>query len=86
MLEEDFAKALAETDPVIYLQFDTFNPEVSKAIRGRDLVEEKKRAVQICNDLGMTTVLVPTIVAGLNVNEIGAIIEYGLTQKKVFGN
>jgi uncharacterized radical SAM superfamily Fe-S cluster-containing enzyme len=85
LLEDDFAKALAETDPVIYLQFDTFNPEVSKRIRGRDLTEEKKRAVQICNDLGMTTVLVPTIVAGLNVNEIGAIVEYGLAQKKVFG-
>ena len=85
LLEPDFAKALAETDPVIYLQFDTFDPEVSKKIRGRNLVEEKKRAVQICNDLGMTTVLVPTIVAGLNVNEIGAIIEYGLAQKKVFG-
>ncbi|MGY5859399.1 MAG: radical SAM protein [Candidatus Thorarchaeota archaeon] len=85
LLEEDFAKELASTDPVIYLQFDTFDSEVSKKIRGRDLVEEKKRVVQICNNLGMTTVLVPTIVAGLNVNEIGAIIEYGLAQKKVFG-
>ena len=85
LLEEDFAKSLSETDPVIYLQFDTFDSEVSKKIRGRDLVVEKKRAVQICNDLGMTTVLVPTIIAGLNVNEIGAIIEYGLAQKKVFG-
>jgi 7,8-dihydro-6-hydroxymethylpterin dimethyltransferase len=85
LLEEDFAKALAETDPVIYLQFDTFNPEVSKKIRGRDLVEEKKRAVQICNDLGMTTVIVPTLIAGLNVCEIGALIDYALAQKKVFG-
>jgi uncharacterized radical SAM superfamily Fe-S cluster-containing enzyme len=85
LLEEDFAKAIAETDPVIYLQFDTFNTEVSKKIRGRNLVEEKKRVVQICNDLGMTTVLVPTIIAGLNVDEIGAIIDYGLAQKKVFG-
>ena len=85
LLEEDFAKALAETDPVIYLQFDTFDTEASKKIRGRNLVEEKKRAVQICNDLGMTTVLVPTLIAGLNVSEIGALIDYGLAQKKVFG-
>jgi len=85
LLDVDFAKALAETDPVIYLQFDTFNPEVSEQIRGRNLVEEKKRVVEVCNELGMTTVLVPTIVAGLNVNEIGALIEYALAQKKVFG-
>jgi len=85
LLEDDFARALAETDPVIYLQFDTFNPDVSKKIRGMDLVEEKKRVVEVCNEIGMTTVLVPTIIAGLNVSEIGAIIEYGFAQKKVFG-
>ncbi|MHA1863095.1 MAG: radical SAM protein [Candidatus Thorarchaeota archaeon] len=85
LLEDDFAKELAKSDPVIYLQFDTFNPEVSKKIRGRNLVEEKKRVVEICNELGMTTVLVPTLIEGLNVSEIGALIEYALSQKKVFG-
>ncbi len=85
LLEKDFAEELAKTDPVIYLQFDTFDPEVSKMIRGRDLVEEKKRAVQVCNDLGMTTVLVPTLIDGLNMKEIGPLIQYALAQKKVFG-
>ncbi|MFW9806546.1 MAG: radical SAM protein [Candidatus Thorarchaeota archaeon] len=85
LLDSDFAEKLAKTDPVIYLQFDTFNPDVSRAIRGRDLVEEKKQAVKVCNELGMTTVLVPTLIDGLNTNEIGAIVKYALTQKKVFG-
>ncbi|MFX1484333.1 MAG: radical SAM protein [Promethearchaeota archaeon] len=85
LLEEDFAEELAKTDPVIYLQFDTFNPDVSKMIRGRDFVEEKKHAVEVCNNLGMTTVLVPTLIAGVNVNEIGSLIQYALAQKKVFG-
>jgi uncharacterized radical SAM superfamily Fe-S cluster-containing enzyme len=85
LLESGFARELAKTEPIIYLQFDTFNPEVSKYIRGRDLVEEKKQVVQICNNLGMTTVLVPTLIAGTNVKEIGALVQYGLAQKKVFG-
>lgn len=85
ILESDFAEELAKTEPVIYLQFDTFDPEVSKYIRGRDLVEEKKQVVEICNDLGMTTVLVPTLLAGVNVREIGSLIKYALSQKKVFG-
>ena len=85
LLEEDFANELAKTDPVIYLQFDTFDPEVSKRIRGRDLVEEKKQAVEVCNELGMTTVLVPTLIAGINEHEIGALTKYALAQKKVFG-
>jgi uncharacterized radical SAM superfamily Fe-S cluster-containing enzyme len=85
LLEKDFAEELAKTDPVIYLQFDTFDPEVSKMIRGRDLVDEKKRAVQVCNELGMTTVLVPTLIDGVNMKEIGSLIQYALFQKKVFG-
>ncbi|MHA2149358.1 MAG: radical SAM protein [Candidatus Thorarchaeota archaeon] len=85
LLEAEFAQELAKTDPVIYLQFDTFDPEVSKLIRGRNLVEEKKRAVEVCNELGMTTVLVPTLIAGVNVKEIGSLVRYALVQKKVFG-
>jgi hypothetical protein len=85
LLEEDFAEELAKTDPVIYLQFDTFDSEKSRIIRGRDLVKEKKRAVEVCNDLGMTTILVPTLIAGINDNEIGALTRYALAQKKVFG-
>lgn len=85
LLEKDFAEELAKTDPVIYLQFDTFDPEISKKIRGRDLVEEKKLVVQVCNELGMTTVIVPTLIEGLNMNEIGELIKYALAQRKIFG-
>jgi uncharacterized radical SAM superfamily Fe-S cluster-containing enzyme len=85
LLEEDFAKELAKTDPVIYLQFDTLKSDVSRKIRGRVLVDEKKQAVEVCNDLGMTTVLVPTLIAGTNDGEIGDLIRYAFAQKKVFG-
>jgi uncharacterized radical SAM superfamily Fe-S cluster-containing enzyme len=85
LLEKNFAEELAKTDPVIYLQFDTFDPEISEKIRGRNLVEEKNRAVQVCNDLNMTTVLVPTLIEGLNMNEIGTLVKYALAQRKIFG-
>ncbi|MFW9892571.1 MAG: radical SAM protein [Candidatus Thorarchaeota archaeon] len=85
LLEEDFAVELAKTDPVIYLQFDTFDSKVSQFIRGRDLVNEKKRVVEVCNELGMTTVLVPTLIKGINDHEIGKLVHYALAQKKVFG-
>ncbi|MHA2178390.1 MAG: hypothetical protein ACXAAK_08575, partial [Candidatus Thorarchaeota archaeon] len=48
-------------------------------------MEEKMGAVEVCNDLGMTTVLVPTLIAGINDHEIGALTRYALAQKKVFG-
>lgn len=85
LLEEEFAAELASTDPVIYLQFDTFEPEASRMIRGRDLVSEKMRAVEVCNDLDITTILVPTLIAGVNDHEIGALTNFALAQEKVFG-
>ncbi|MFW9863080.1 MAG: radical SAM protein [Candidatus Thorarchaeota archaeon] len=85
LLEEDFVAELAPTNPVIYLQFDTFSPEVSIEMRGRDLTEAKKLAVEVCEKMGMTTVLVPTLAKGLNDNEIGELIDYALAQPKVFG-
>ncbi|MBD3406123.1 MAG: radical SAM protein [Candidatus Lokiarchaeota archaeon] len=85
LLDEDFSRELAKVDPVIYLQFDTFKPEVSKMMRCRDLIDEKQRVVEICNEFSMTTVLVPTIVKGLNDDEIGDLARYALSQEKVFG-
>jgi uncharacterized radical SAM superfamily Fe-S cluster-containing enzyme len=85
LLNEEFVGELASTKPVIYLQFDTFKPEVYKQLRGQNLVDIKLQAVEVCNMLEMTTVLVPTIVNGLNENEIGDLIQFGLKQKKVFG-
>ncbi|MHA2141897.1 MAG: radical SAM protein [Candidatus Thorarchaeota archaeon] len=85
LLEEDFIRELAGTDPVIYLQFDTFRPSVSLELRGRNLVDIKMSVVEKCNTLGLTTVLVPTIVKGLNDDEIGELIEFALSQPKLFG-
>jgi uncharacterized radical SAM superfamily Fe-S cluster-containing enzyme len=84
LIEESFAKELASAKPVIYLQFDSFKPRVYERLRGQDLVDIKLNAVRVCNELEMTTVLVPTIVRGLNDNEIGDIVRYGIRQKKVF--
>ncbi|TXT57907.1 MAG: putative Radical SAM domain protein [Candidatus Thorarchaeota archaeon] len=85
LLDEDFSRDLAKVDPVIYLQFDTFKPEVSRILRGKDLIAQKKRVVELCNELSMTTILVPTLVKGLNDDEIGSLAQYALSQEKVFG-
>ncbi|MHA1924540.1 MAG: radical SAM protein [Candidatus Thorarchaeota archaeon] len=85
LLDEDYITALVQTNPVIYLQFDTFRPDVSIEMRGRDLTDIKRAVVEACNKHGMTTVLVPTLVRNLNDDEMGNLIEYALAQPKVFG-
>lgn len=69
----------------IYLQFDSFDASVLKQLRGADLTEIRKQAIENLNKLNLSTTLVVTLQKGLNDAEIGSIIEYALKQKCVRG-
>jgi uncharacterized radical SAM superfamily Fe-S cluster-containing enzyme len=58
----------------IFLQFDGLTPQAHEKIRGRNLVDEKLAAVSACGDHDIGVVLVPTLVPGVNTDEIGALI------------
>jgi 7,8-dihydro-6-hydroxymethylpterin dimethyltransferase len=82
-----FAERLATYMPdfELYLQFDSFRPEVLKALRGKDLTDIRIKAIDKLNELNLSTTLVVTVQKGLNDDEMGAIIEYALQQKCVRG-
>jgi len=82
-----FAERLAEYAPdfEIYLQFDSFRPEVLQSIRGADLTRIRTQAIEHLNQLNLSTTLVVTLQKGLNDDEIGPIIDYALTQKCIRG-
>lgn len=63
---------------VVYLQFDGTTDEIYRSIRGRDLFEQKKQAIQNCQDLHLGVVLVPTIVPGTNSDNLGSMIRFAL--------
>lgn len=77
---EEFAKKMAEARPYIYLQFDGFNPETYKKIRGVDLSKIKLKAIENCENFGMPVTLVPTIVKGVNDHEMGEIIKFAIEE------
>jgi hypothetical protein len=60
----------------VFLQFDGLNSATHKALRGRDLTAIKEQALLHCQAAGLAVVLVPTLVPGINTDEVGAIIEY----------
>lgn len=62
----------------VFMQFDGTNDEIYRQLRGRDLLAEKVNAIKNCghNELGI--VLVPTLVPGVNTDNIGEIIRFGL--------
>jgi hypothetical protein len=58
-------------------QFDRFDERTHREIRGRDLREIKRRALDNCAEAGVTVTLVAAVERGLNEHELGDIIEYG---------
>lgn len=82
-----FVQRLAGYAPGIevYLQFDSLRADVHKALRGADLTRIRRQALENLNAAGLSTTLVVTLKKGLNDDEIGAIIDFALTQPCVRG-
>jgi uncharacterized radical SAM superfamily Fe-S cluster-containing enzyme len=62
----------------VFLQFDGTEERIYRAIRGRSLLGEKLRAIEQCAANGLGVVLVPTLVRGVNTENIGAILNLAL--------
>ena len=85
--DENFVKKLAGFMPdfEVYLQFDSFKKEALETLRGEDLREVRRKAIEHLNKYNLSTTLVVTLQKGLNTDEIGEIIEYALKQPCVRG-
>ena len=85
--DPEFVKRLATYMPdfEIYLQFDSFKKEALETLRGEDLRAVRKQALENLNRENLSTTLVVTLQKGLNDDEIGEIIQYGLQQPCVRG-
>ena len=83
----NFVEKLASYMPdfEIYLQFDSFSPEVLTKMRGEDLTEVRRKAIEHLNQFNVSTTLVVTLQNGINDHEIGDILAYALKQKCVRG-
>ena len=62
----------------VFLQFDGTNDVVYQKMRRAKLFELKKQAAERCINAGLGVVLVPTLVPGINTDQIGEIIEFAL--------
>jgi 7,8-dihydro-6-hydroxymethylpterin dimethyltransferase len=85
--DREFVKRLAEYMPQfeIYLQFDSFEEAALRELRGADLREIRQKAIDHLNEFNISTTLVVTLKKGLNDQEVGKIIQWGLQQKAVRG-
>ncbi len=85
--EQGFAERLATYMPQfeLYLQFDSMRPEVLKKLRGTDLSEVRRKALEKLNKLNLSTTLVVVVEKGLNDDELGDIVNFAIKQPCVRG-
>jgi uncharacterized radical SAM superfamily Fe-S cluster-containing enzyme len=61
---------------IVYLQFDSFNDDFYKKVRGQALFDYKLRALDVCRKYDMEVILVNTLMKSLNDEEVGHIIRF----------
>ena len=83
--DDRFLAGLADIGPTIYLQFDGFSSQTHEAIRRRDLVDTKMKALDRLAEAKLDVVLVPAIERNINHDEIGDIVRFGIEHPAVRG-
>ncbi|HOT24118.1 MAG TPA: DUF5714 domain-containing protein [Thermoleophilia bacterium] len=77
--EDGYAERLAKAGlDTVFLQFDGVDDAVHLALRGRRLAALKEQAIERCAAAGLGVVLVPTVVRGVNLDQLGAVLDFGL--------
>ena len=71
----EFARKAKEAGlATLYLQFDGVTDDIYRRVRGQALLDIKLKVIENCRATGMKIVFVPTIVKGLNDQQIGDIV------------
>ena len=76
--DEAVVERLAALGARVALSFDTFDAEADFALQGAHLVATKLRTLDLLEQHGVPTTLIPVMTRGVNDHEIGAIIELGM--------
>jgi uncharacterized radical SAM superfamily Fe-S cluster-containing enzyme len=84
--DDAFLRQLGELRPSIYFQFDGFEAETYRLLRGEpDILPQKLRALDRLAEVGVNVVLVPAVDRFVNLHEVGAIVSFGLQHPAVRG-
>lgn len=79
MSGEEFAKKASESGlNMLYLQFDGVSDDIYKKTRRVPLFEIKKKAIANTSKYGIRTILVPTLIKGVNDKQIGDIYKFAI--------
>ena len=73
--EPDYAKRLKDAGlDIVFLQFDGTRDDIFRTLRGAPLLETKLEAIRVCAALRLGVTLVPTVVRGVNDDNLGELV------------
>ena len=79
--EPEYLRKLARAGlDIVFLQFDGVTEEVYCTLRGRELLAVKEAAIRVCGEEHVGVTLVPTLVPGVNTDQIGDILRFGMAR------
>lgn len=82
--DPDYVEALAEAGlSFVFMQFDGCTDDIYTTLRGRALLKTKLRVMEQCGLRNIGVVLVPTLVPGVNMRHVGAIIRLAVENSPV---
>ncbi len=67
----------------VFLQFDGTTDTIHRTLRGIPLLEQKRAAIENCRSNEIGVVLVPTVVSGVNDDDLGRILAFALEHMPV---
>ena len=77
----EFVRQLAKAGlSFVFMQFDGTHEAIYLKLRNRQLFEIKQKAIENCSRFNIGVTLVPTLVRDVNINNIGEIIRYSISQ------
>ena len=65
---------------IVFLQFDGTRDDIYRTLRGKPLLEVKKKAIAVCAELRIGVTLVPTVVRGVNDDNLGELVAFAASQ------
>jgi uncharacterized radical SAM superfamily Fe-S cluster-containing enzyme len=84
--DDRFLEQLNQVRPSLYFQFDGFDSETYRTLRGEpDILEEKLRALDRLAQIGLNVTIVPAIERGVNEHEVGKIIDFAIRHPAIRG-
>ncbi|MCA9261457.1 MAG: radical SAM protein, partial [Planctomycetales bacterium] len=69
----------------VYLQFDGFDDDGCRTLRGESLVAAKLRAVERLGEAGVRTILVVTMQPGVNLAQTGRLVDFAVERPWITG-